>query len=804
MIRVICLLVFFCLSHVISAQTDSASSGSSTGSTVIVKGLVIDEKNNTPMTGVNVTVRGSTIGTTTDKNGNYELTIPTGEIHLKFSYLGYQDRGMDVLAIKTGSVHTINAKMTELAKELDIVVVSGSKSEKKLGEQTQSMEVLKGENITSSAQGIAEAVNKVPGVNMVGKTISIRGGSGFSDVTSNRTLVLLDDIPMVSPENGSVRWETMPTEAIEQMEIVKGSATVTNGAQALNALINVRTLNAQKDEPFNKVYVNYGAYMPFTDPSWTWFWKRSGGMKISPMYGGVAYVHARKYGDVDVMYNGAYQQNQGYTQLNRNQNVRSFIKFRYIPHAKPYLNIGGNMNVSYQKYDDFFRYRNYNDTFQPNPTRDSLVLVPYQPTLQKILAFNINPYVTYYDKKENRHSIKASYYVVLSDNTSGDSSLSHKAYLEYLFTRKFKKADADLAAGIRTSYKRIFSHTFGNKNSEYAAAYIQIEKRFDKRFNIKIGMSAEYNKLDTVAAKNDLSFVNAMAVKDSTNRITAPVKPIFNLGLNYQLGKGTFLRASFAQGYRFPDIAEQFVLTPRSGALTIPNGNLKPESSWNAEVGIKQGVKFSRWVFYGDLAAYLSRYTNLIEFTAIRRTQIPASISSIYNLNNFTIYEQAQNITNAQIWGIEISAIGTGKIFGVPLNFLVGYNYMNPRNLNPDPKDPTSRYLNYRMAHSAKADAQTTYKNFIMGVTCVYIGHMEKIDKLIGALTSIKDWYNNHGTNGDVILDARLGYTFKHNFTATIIAKNITDRAYVLRPGFIEAPASITLQLTYKWSKIIG
>jgi len=106
------------------------------------------------------------------------------------------------------------------------------------------------------------------------------------------------------------------------------------------------------------------------------------------------------------------------------------------------------------------------------------------------------------------------------------------------------------------------------------------------------------------------------------------------------------------------------------------------------------------------------------------------------------------------------------------------------------------------MHHSAKADIQTTYKGLIIGVTCVYIGHVLQLDQ-IAALTKIQDWENAHGTKGDVVVDARLGYNFKNRLTATLIAKNVTNHAYTLRPGYIEAPASLTLQLTYRWGRLI-
>jgi iron complex outermembrane receptor protein len=273
---------------------------------------------------------------------------------------------------------------------------------------------------------------------------------------------------------------------------------------------------------------------------------------------------------------------------------------------------------------------------------------------------------------------------------------------------------------------------------------------------------------------------------------------VVNIGLNYQITEGTFLRGSFGQGYRFPDIAEEFVLTPRAGAVAIPNPNLKPESSWTAEIGIKQGMKFSRWVFYADVAAYISRYNNLIEFATAKN--VPQYIKDKYG---YQLFQQAQNTPHAQIWGIEASAIGTGAIFGVPLNFLLGYNYMDPKNLDYDPKNTsTHKYLYYRMRHSAKADIQTTYKGFIVGFTAVYIGRMLQLDQ-IASLSKIQSWTSSHSLKGDFVLDARVGYNWKDRFTATVIAKNMANREYTLRPGYVEAPANITLQVTYHWGKFI-
>ncbi|MFN8277720.1 MAG: TonB-dependent receptor [Chitinophagales bacterium] len=778
---------------------------------VTVKGKITDEKDGSPMIGVNIKVRGTANGISTDMEGNYQLTVPVGLVVLDATYLGYQQRALDVITIKEGEEKVLNFMMTEIAKTMDIVVVTGSKYEKKLGEEFNSMEVLKGQNLTQSAQSVNEAMNKVPGVTMLGKTISIRGGSGFADATSNRVLALLDELPMISPENGGIRWSTLPVEAIEQIELVKGASSAAYGSSALIGSLNIRTITPKKDEPFNKVFINGGAYGLYQKSDWTWFYPRfrNSNVKIPPLFGSMAYVHAAKYGDVDIVFNGAQSANQGYAYHLRNETYRAFLKVKYVPHQLDRLAIGMNMNFAYEKYDDFFLFQNYKADTLPDYLRplypdyksgDSLLLfashVKPETDLCKAWTFNWDPYINYYDKHEGKHSLKVRYYHVTSNNTSGDSSFSNQIYGEYSFNRQFRDIGLNIQTGISGSYARVVSVTFGNRFAANAGAFIQIEKKFFKKLTISAGMRVDYFKLDTTTTTNDLDFINWAGRRDSAHRITAPVKPLFRIGINYQPIEGTYIRASFGQGYRYPAIAEKFVQTPRSGAYAIPNFGLKPESGWSAEIGIKQGVKLSRWVFYADVSAYINMYRNMIEFVTAT-APYPVVIPDAYR---FSIKAQAKNISNARIWGAEISAVGTGSIFGVPLNLLVGYTYMNPRNLNPDPKDSTSKYLNFRVEHAAKADIQTVYKGIIIGFTATITGPMKRIDPNYN-LPGIYNWRLERANRWDAVLDARLGYNYKDRFTGTFIVKNFTNHAYTLRPGFVEAPVNFTLQLTYQWGK---
>ena len=88
--------------------------------TKTISGVVNDE-NNMPLIGVNITVQNSNIGALTDFDGNYSITIPSGKPKvLIFSYLGYSSQEVDV-----SSADSINIMMLPDLEQLEEVVVIG-------------------------------------------------------------------------------------------------------------------------------------------------------------------------------------------------------------------------------------------------------------------------------------------------------------------------------------------------------------------------------------------------------------------------------------------------------------------------------------------------------------------------------------------------------------------------------------------------------------------------------------------------------------------------------------------------------
>ena len=167
---------------------------------------------------------------------------------------------------------------------------------------------------------------------------------------------------------------------------------------------------------------------------------------------------------------------------------------------------------------------------------------------------------------------------------------------------------------------------------------------------------------------------------DSINRYVSD-KPVFRAGANYQLAEATFLRSSWGQGFRFPSMAEMFISTNYSGIEIYANPELKPETGWSSEIGIKQGLKSGNWIGFLDFAAFIMQYDDMMEFNfgnwgdTINYSQDPLTGDLIVEGVGF----KSVNVGKTRVSGIEFSLTGTGNITK-DLNCLL-YTSPSPRDM---------------------------------------------------------------------------------------------------------------------------
>ena len=200
-----------------------------------VTGIVTD-KNGAPVTGVNVVVKGSTIGTMTDVEGKYTIEVPAGSKSLTFTFIG-----MEPQEINIGSLTQINVIMSESAIGLNEVVVVGYGTLKKVNLTGAlaaiSSKDLEGKpitNISSSLQGTMAGVTAIVNNGQPGKdqaTIRVRGigtlGNSDAMIVVDGIVGFMDDI---NPAD------------IESITVLKDAASASiYGSRAANGVILITT-----------------------------------------------------------------------------------------------------------------------------------------------------------------------------------------------------------------------------------------------------------------------------------------------------------------------------------------------------------------------------------------------------------------------------------------------------------------------------------------------------------------------------------------------------------------------------------
>mgnify|MGYP000917418615 FL=1 len=107
-----------------------------------ISGTVKEITKNEALIGVNVSVENSTVGTTSDLDGKYELSLEPGNYTIIFTYTGYDSITKKVI-VKKDKNEILDITMGEAPSMLDELVVTSSKFERKIGEESVSIDIIK-------------------------------------------------------------------------------------------------------------------------------------------------------------------------------------------------------------------------------------------------------------------------------------------------------------------------------------------------------------------------------------------------------------------------------------------------------------------------------------------------------------------------------------------------------------------------------------------------------------------------------------------------------------------------------------
>lgn len=649
---------------------------------------------------------------------------------------------------------------------LEAVVISTDKGETSLKESTVGMSVLRPYIIENKISVNANtAIEQVPGVVINDDQVNIRSGSGWSYGAGSRVMVTIDGMPMLTGDAGSVPFSFLPTEGIGSIEVIKNAGSVLYGSSAVNGVINMRSAPITEKEEGQVSLI--GGYYDIPD-------RFLFSNKTAYSYG-LHGFYRKKIGQHAIALTWNQLNDDGYRFGDFDNRIRIGWRYGFQPKQLPKLSIWINGNVQRGESGSFLLWQN--DSMPYHALNNGI-------TKNTGRRFYVDPIVHW--KGKWNHTFQNRFFRVQNDIDNGDPNNNQDNESDFYFSEwrsshSFRKFWT-YTAGLVNTYTETNSPLFqGSHTARNHALYNQV--KFKKSGWItELGGRYEYFNLDGKVRS----------------------KPVLRFGVNKQIGRATFLRASYGEGFRFPSMAELFTSTSTGGVSVIPNADLEPESSQNIELGIKQGwrANMGKLRGYFDVSGFLLNVQNLMEYT-------------FYSWGGAVGFKPI-NVTPARIQGIELESGGQWASNEHKVKWFMGYTYTLPRMLDTNDvllvnaagvnvrytdlsSDPTA-FMKYRNRHIVRADIEYDHKDgWILGASYRYQSGFENIDFAFlqpAIIQGVNNQYRNGAIDGHVF-DLRGGMRVNKSIDILLQVRNITQTIYMGRPADMSAPRMYQFMLTY-------
>ena len=775
-----------------------------------LKGKVIDEnKEGLPFAYV---ISEAGPATTTDVDGYYSLSLDAGDHVITFSYVGYSSQQRS-FSINSGQNLTLDVNMTEDMERLNVTIISASRYEKNIAEETVSVNVVDKDFLeNTNSRDIGEAINQTAGVQVQDGQISIRSGSSWSYGVGSRTALLQDGIGLQTADLGESMLKFAAIETVDQVEIIKGASSVVYGSSALNGVVNLVTKWPKKNDQYTDIIPYYGFYgaPPRAELNW---WKGEVGGRQPGLFG-VFVSHYRggnsfkreKLKNFSMITGANFDVVNSFLQGADEFRIRGNFKTRYVLARNKNIDVGLNGNFQYENLGQFFLSQDL----------DSNAYRIAQGATNRYARTILDPHFSWRNDKGHSVDVDGRYMNNWRRGNGDDiNSNSHAFNLQTQYQWNFKNRfimTTGMPIGTSFSESSIYANRRITLN---AAVFNQLEYKVDK-LSLVGGVRYEIMKVD--------EFLETSI-------------PVFRSGLNYQLGKATHLRMSWGQAYRLPSVGERFVTGDIfQGFYLFPNPELNTERGWSSEIAIKQGFKLGdNFRGYIDFATFLNEFDEYVEYVpGIYENVNPETGDTLYVGEGPLVFcIRPEHTDEARIWGYEFTMAGEGDITPwLNLRGSVVYDYTYPGNLEQDTTlrnigtffkkafqnhfrridafayDPDAAgLLFYRSRHIIRNQVEVKFRNkFTLGFAANYTSFPEKIPELfITALNLLDDnqqtflQYIEEHQRGDWILFLRSFYEVNDFVRIGLLINNLTNRELLDRPGKITAPRNFTFQMKFSF-----
>lgn len=522
----------------------------------------------------NIVIEGTTMGTTSGKDGSFELkNVPFGSVRINASAVGYESQSKEVVLSSEQPLVKIKFILPEATAELQEVVISGTMKEVSRLESPVPVEVYSPVFFKANpVPSLFESLQNVNGVRpQLNCNVCNTGDIHINGLEGPYTMILIDGMPIVSGLSTVYGLTGIPQSLIERMEIVKGPASTLYGSEAVGGLINIITKkpSAAPTSSVDVMSTTWGEVN--TDVGL----KFASGTKAQSLLG-VNYFNYQ---------NPIDNNGDGFTDVTLQDRISVFNKWSFDRKDHRLFSIAARYNYEDRWGGDMRwtpRHRGgdeiYGESIYTNRWETMGV---YQLPVKEQINFQFSA---------NGHT-QNSFYGTTSYNAD-----QYIAFGQFTWNKRFgERHDVLLGAAYRyTEYDDNTPATAGENGNNPSRThlpglFIQDEILLNSSNKILLGMRYDHNSLHGA---------------------------IFSPRMNYKWSakdKQTVVRLSVGNGYRVAN-----VFTEDHAALTgareiVFTESLEPETSWNTNLNVVKKIYTADATFIGlDATAFYTYFNNRI------------------------------------------------------------------------------------------------------------------------------------------------------------------------------------------------
>jgi outer membrane receptor protein involved in Fe transport len=526
---------------------------------------------------------------------------------------------------------------------LDTVVVTATRTEKKIQDVTSAVSVVTREEIDRMPATTVMDVLR----NTVGVTVE-DDRSGYGSSTSNkvvirgmggngqsRVLVLVDGMPALTPGSSIFEWSSVNLNTVERIEVVRGPSSALYGSSAMGGVINIITKRPAEDGFETRIKSRYGRYN-----SWDENLYHSGRINKFSYSISAGYTETHGFNAVPLESVSGNQRPDGKNSApERVENYTGVIKLRYDFEDDADL----TFTADYADYERTGRWQHFN--FNPDTYR----LYTYQ---REGVGLQLHQKFGFIDSRLSLRAdfVETDYDFNLSTRTEIEST-NPNTTKEYSFDQSNTMALGDSNtvtfgfAGLKAIADRDMHYISGTDNGRYRgrsgeqynlAFFFQDEiSLLDNKLMVVPGFRYDYwhtegydvdtNRVDP-SSRNDYAGTSA---KRLSPKLGIRIKPADDL---------IIFKANYGEGFHMPTLDDLYSgYMGANGVVYQGNGDLKPETSRSFDVGIE--VNPCNQLSF-NLTAFSTRAKNYIGNVQLNPGVTPA------------IHEK-QNVDNVKIRGFE-------------------------------------------------------------------------------------------------------------------------------------------------------